>query len=204
MMLLTDELLLNYKRCRRRTYLDLYGDRQERDRPKEFLLKLKRESQTHIAEVLRARSLSYHRPQASTKDWLLNAQETLALMQQGVDCIYGGILTLTLADWRSSLITDPTQEQIEINGTENDNLLFLASPTLLIKQLEKSKWGDWLYVPVNIKLGRRPKQEYKFISAFHAQVLAAIQGVLPPHSQLILRQHDDYFVHLEHLSLIHI
>lgn len=197
-MLLTDELLLNYKRCRRRTYLDLYGNHQERDATKEFLLKLKRESQTHIAAVLAARSLIYHRPQASVRDWLLNARETRALMQQGVDCIYGGLLTLTLADWQGFLVTNTTQEQIEIEVTENDNLVFLASPTLLMKQPGKSQWGDWLYIPINIKLGRRPKQEYKFISAFHAQVLAAIQGVIPPHSQLILRQHDDYFVHLEH------
>jgi predicted RecB family nuclease len=198
-MLLTDELLLNYKRCRRRTYLDLYGNKIQRDATKEFILKLKRESQTHIAAVLAARApLVYHRPQASTKDWLHNAQETKALMQQGVDCIYGGILTLTLAGWRASLNLEPTQAQIEIEKTENDNLLFLASPTLLIKQPGKSQWGDWLYIPVNIKLGRRPKQEYKFISAFHAQILAAIQGVLPPCSQLILRQHDDYFVNLEH------
>ncbi|NET10473.1 MAG: AAA family ATPase, partial [Symploca sp. SIO2B6] len=40
----------------------------------------------------------------------------------------------------------------------------------------QSNFGDWIYVPTNIKLGRRPKQEYKILSAFCAQILTAIQG----------------------------
>ena len=204
-MILTDELLLNYKRCNRRTYLDLHGNPQQRDADKEFLLKLRRESQTHIRNVLLARSIVYQKPSVSRRNWSLNAQQTESMMQQGVDCIYGGMLSLPFTDWQLSLsvnLINASELGEKLSSTNNqtiavaNNLTFLASPTLLIKTAGQSKFGDWSYLPVNIKLGRRPKPEYKLIAAFHSQMLAAIQGSIPPQSQLILRQHDNYFVNL--------
>ena len=201
-MILTDELLLNYKRCRRRTYLDIHGDEQKRDIKKEFLFKLGRESQTHIRNVLLARSIVYQKPSVSRRNWLLNAQQTKVMMQEGVDCIYGGILALSFTDWqlstklcKANLETAPNANSIE---SAANNLTFLASPTLLIKIPEPSHLGDWSYAPINIKLGRRPKPEYKLIAAFHAQMLVAIQGSPCPQSQLILRRQDNYFVNLEY------
>ena len=208
-MILTDELLLNYKRCSRRTYLDLHGNPKQRDAEKEFLLKLKRESQAHIKKVLLARSIVYQKPSVSRRNWSLNAQQTEIMMQQGVDCIYGSMLALTFADWQLSLpdnLLNPDLESTEkLQQSSNNqsiaganNLILLASPTLLIKTAGNSKFGDWSYLPVNIKLGRRPKPEYKLIAAFHAQMLAVIQGSIPLKSQLILRQQDNYFVNLEY------
>ena len=57
-MLITDHLLLNYKRCNRRTYLEMYGDPQQKDPEKDFVIKLKRENQTHIAKVIAERSFA--------------------------------------------------------------------------------------------------------------------------------------------------
>ncbi len=194
-MLLTDQLLLNYKRCRRRTYLEVYGNREEQDPEKEFLLKLKRENQLHIANTLESKSLVYQRPKG--KDWLLNWQQTKELMEQGVECIYGGSLYLSLSQWQTSIaIKDHNKDH---NDDSNQaNIAFLGKPTLLIKRPGKSIFGDWLYIPINIKLGRRPKPEYKLIAAYHAQMLAAIQGVLPPQSQLILRQQNTYQIQLDY------
>ena len=205
-MILTDELLLNYKRCRRRTYLDVHGNVRERDTEKEFLLKLRRESQTHIKNVLLGQSFVYQKPSVSKRNWSLNERQTKIMMEQGVDCIYGGMLALNFTDWQSSLkLFNPDLEVREEPPLTHDSqetlvndLTFLASPTLLIKTAGKSNFGDWSYLPVNIKLGRRPKPEYKLIAAFHAQILAAIQGSMPLQSQLILRQHDSYCVNLEY------
>ena len=207
-MILTDELLLNYKRCRRRTYLDLHSNLQQRDPEKEFLLKLRRESQTHIKNVLLERSIVYQKPSVSRRNWTLNVQQTEIMMQQGVDCIYGGMLALTLADWQLYMaenfvdLTSQLPEKLPTTNNQTlaktENLILLASPTLLIKTVGDSQFGDWTYIPVNIKLGRRPKPEYKLIAAFNAQILAAIQGIVPTKSQLILRQQDDYFVNLEY------
>ncbi|MDJ0897353.1 MAG: TM0106 family RecB-like putative nuclease [Xenococcus sp. MO_188.B8] len=198
-MLLTDELLLNYKRCRRRTFLEVYGSYQYREPTKEFLLKLKRENKLHIDTVLEERSLVYHQPEAKKKDWLLRSRQTFDLMSQGVECIYNGKLHIDLSDWQASLVNSEIELPDGIDPTfTSEDITLIADPTLLIKQPGKSIFGDWTYIPVNIKLGRRPKPEYKLIAAYHAQIVAAITGELPPQSTLILRQQNDYQINLEY------
>jgi uncharacterized protein len=198
-MLITDHHLLNYKRCNRRTFLEVYGSLEHRDPEKDFLVKLKRENQTHIANVITTRNLDYHQPQASRAQWQLNTQQTIELMEKGVDCIFQGTLSLTFAQWQAVLGSEVFEKKIE---TRLQKLLpettFLVAPSLLIKQPGKSKFGDWEYLPVNIKLGRRAKPEYKLIGAFHAQILGIIQGKIPAYSQLILKEHQDYLINLDH------
>jgi uncharacterized protein len=64
-MLLTDELLLYYKRCRRRAFLDLYGDPTQQDQEQDFLLKLRQDSRTHQQVVLA--SMSHQSPDYPTE-----------------------------------------------------------------------------------------------------------------------------------------
>ena len=197
-MLISDHLLLNYKRCNRRTFLETYGDRQHRDPEKDFLLKLKRENKTHIRNVIEAKSLQPQQPQASRRDWQLNAQQTVELMQQGVDCIIRGTLSVNYDQWRS-LSNNLSNHKISQEYSDFlSEITFTAAPSLLIKQPGKSIFGDWEYIPVNIKLGRKPKPEYKLISAFHAQILAIVQGKMPERSQLILKEHNSHHINLTH------
>lgn len=198
-MLITDHLLLNHKRCNRRTYLEMFGNPDMRDQEKDFLLKLKRENQTHIANIIQTRSLNYRKPEASRREWQLSSQQTLALMERGVECIYQGTLSLTFAQWQAVLGNDPSLAKIQAQQPEFlEQIVFKAAPSLLIRQPKQSDFGDWSYIPVNIKLGRRAKPEYKLISAFHAQLLGIIQGQIPAYSQIILKEHNDYFVNLDH------
>lgn len=202
-MLITDYLLLNYKRCNRRTFLDIYGNPQQKDPEKDFLLKLKRENLSHIRNVLQARSFDYHQPKVSRRHWQLNSQQTMELMQQGVDCIYQGTLSLTFTEWKKVVgeqifVAKLQANQLAISSEILATVIFQAAPSLLIKQPGKSRFGNWEYIPVNIKLGRRAKPEYKLIAAFHSQMLGIIQGTIPKRSQLILREHNDYFVNLDH------
>ena len=198
LMLLTDNLLLNYKRCNRRTFLDIYGNSQEQDPERDFLLKLKRENAIHVRDVIQERSLYYQQPQVSRHDWQLTAQQTVDLMKQGVDCIGRGMLYLTFAQWQSILDEEVLLRLSKYKHTLIEDTIFLAAPTLLIKQPGKSKFGDWQYIAANIKLGRRPKPEYKLIATFQAQILGVIQGVMPSQSELILRSSKDYYVNLEY------
>ncbi|MGD1919316.1 MAG: TM0106 family RecB-like putative nuclease, partial [Pleurocapsa sp.] len=205
-MLITDHLLLNYKRCNRRTFLEIYGDRQQRDAEKDFLIKLKRENKTHIANVIQNRwnnsedgsFFNCQKPEASRRDWQLNTAQTIDLMKDGADYIIRGTLSISFSQWQTSLEKDfftdklTSQEQSLLG-----EIIFTAAPTLLIKQPGKSIFGDWEYIPVSIKLGRRAKPEYKLISAFHAQLLGIIQEKIPTRSQLILKEHNDYFVNLD-------
>ncbi|WP_319420621.1 TM0106 family RecB-like putative nuclease [Pleurocapsa sp. FMAR1] len=197
-MLITDHLLLNYKRCNRRTYLEIYGNPQQKDPEKDFLQKLKRENQTHIANVIKERSLDYYKPDISRRDWQLNSQQTLALMAQGVECIAQGSLSLTFAQWQTALSNYTFSSEIQDVQDFLTEITFVAAPSLLIRQPGKSKFGDWEYLPVNIKLGRRAKPEYKLISAFHAQILGITQSAIPAYSQLILKEHNDYYINLDH------
>ncbi|VEP13505.1 conserved hypothetical protein [Hyella patelloides LEGE 07179] len=218
MIILTDELLLNYKRCSRRTYLEVYGSHEQKDPKKEFLLKLRKENQQHIQNFIQERSLNPQKPTTSFRDWSSRYEETLALMKQGVDCIFKGVLCLNWEDWQkgitneelkpispptltisseNTIVTKSINHDLNLNP-DRQEITLLANPTLLIKQPGKSVFGDWSYVPISIKLGRRPKPEYKLIGAYHAQMLAIVQDAFPVYSSLILRQQNEYYVNLSH------
>lgn len=223
MIILTDELLLNYKRCSRRTYLEVYGSHEQKDPQKEFLLKLKKENKQHIQSFIEERSLSPLRPQITARDWFLKSQTTLDLMKEGVDCIERGILALSWSDWQKGISNEALKPSIPLNirlvseadllettvvkEAENysaslhfteGEIILLAKPTLLIKRSGNSIFGDWSYLPINVKLGRRPKPEYKLIAAYHAQLLAIVQNEFPLESSLILRQQNEHQVNLNH------
>lgn len=171
-MFLTTELLLQYQRCSRRAFLDIYGDLNQRDPPSDYLLKLFQDSSLHRRAVLADKV--WQKPDYITGDWKQGAQATLALMQQGADCIHQGIL---LAETEA-------------------NFTLVSNPDLLVKQPGQSDFGDWLYVPTDIKLGKRPKLEYQITAAFHTYVLASVQGAWPEVAWLYLREKGTYAVDL--------
>ncbi len=172
-MLITDDLLLFYKRCRRRAFLDLYGDPTQQDQEQDFLLKLRQESRAHHQAVLAI--APYQSTKYSRGNWEAGAKQTLELMQQGAERISQGVL---------------------LKQTEQ-GVTLLSRPDLLIKQPGESNFGNWIYVPTHIKLGRRPKAEYQIVAAFSAHLLEALQGVLPSNAGLILRTQEFYRVSLE-------
>lgn len=199
-MLISDYLLLNYKRCSRRTFLEIFGNPQDRDPEKDFLHKLKRENHTHIRNVIKGKGLVPQYPQTSRRDWQLNSQETVELMRQGVDCIARGTLSINYAQWQSAIGEQTLNQEIADQDFPDflSPTIFTAAPSLLIKQSGTSIFGNWEYIPVNIKLGRKPKPEYKLIAAFHAQILAVIQQQIPERSQLILKEHNTHQLNLAH------
>ncbi|MGF1588450.1 MAG: TM0106 family RecB-like putative nuclease [Pleurocapsa sp.] len=198
-MLISDHLLLNYKRCNRRTFLEIYGNPHQKDPVKDFLVKLKRENQTHIRNVIQSRSLLPQQPSASRSDWQLNTAQTIDLMQQGADCIVRGTLSLNFPQWQQASLNHIFSPQIQdIQPNWLAEVTFAAAPSLLVKQPGQSRFGDWEYIPLNIKLGRKAKPEYKLIAAFHAQILSLIQAKDPLRSPLILKEHNVHQIHLDH------
>ena len=200
-MLISDRLLLNYKRCNRRTFLEIYGNLEDREPEKDFLNKLKQENQIHIQQVIEARHFAPQSPIASRRDLALNTQQTIELMRQGVECIYRGSLTITYARWCSALGKSEFASEFpdpDIARQWLSQITFSAAPSLLLKQPGESCFGNWEYIPINIKLGRKAKPEYKLIGAFHAQILSILQQKLPQRSQLILKDHDNHSVNLYH------
>lgn len=171
-MLLNAELLLQYQRCRRRTFLDTHGDLSQRDTPADLLLKLQQDKFAHQQTVLAEQTAV--RPDYSKGNWEAGAKATLELMQRGVNRIHKGVLL----------------------AAYGEEFTLLSRPDLLVKQAGQSCFGDWIYVPAQIELGKRPKLEYQIVAAFHAQVLAAVQGAEPDTAWLLLRRVEAYAVDL--------
>lgn len=169
---LTNDLLFNYQRCRRRAYLDVFGDWQQSDPPSDYLLKLKQDSYNHQRLVLGEDAVEQATYPA--RDWVAGAAATLQLMQQGAERIARGVL---LMDY-------------------NDDVVLVSCPDLLIKEAGISHFGNWRYVPTEIKLGKRPKLDYQITAAFHAYVLASVQGTWSETSFLVLRQRGAYAIDL--------
>ncbi|MUH01845.1 TM0106 family RecB-like putative nuclease [Scytonema sp. UIC 10036] len=168
-MLINAELLLQYQRCKRRPFLDLRADRSQRDPANDLLLKLQQDKIAHKQSVLE--QFNYQRPDYRFGDWETGEAATLELMQQGVECIHAGVLTV--GDYQGYTL--------------------LSRTDLLVRQAGMSRFGDWVYVPVNIELGKRPKQEYQITAAFHAYVLAKVQQVELKTAWLSLRGKEENY-----------
>ncbi|MEH1906080.1 MAG: TM0106 family RecB-like putative nuclease [Nostoc sp.] len=165
-MLINAELLLQYQRCKRRPFLDIHGDKSQRDAPNELLKKLQQDKIAHQMSALA--QMTYHQPDYSYGNWERGEKATLELMQRGVEYIYKGVLS----------------------APYSEGYTLLSRPDLLVKRPGKSCFGDWIYIPASIELGKRPKQEYQVVAAFHTQVLATVQDLAPEIAWLILRTKD--------------
>jgi uncharacterized protein len=173
-MLINAEYLLQYQRCKRRPFLDINADKSQRDAPNDLLAKLQQDKIAYQRGILA--ELPYEQPKYPPRNYAAGQEATLELMRRGVEYIYQGVLLRNYQDW------------VE---TASENYTILSRPDLLIKQPGESCFGDWMYVPANIELGKRPKQEYQAVAAFHAQALAKIQGVAPDTAWLLLRTKEN-------------
>ncbi len=171
-MFIDAEQLTHYQRCHRRAYLDVYGDPSQRDAPNEYLMKLIQDSQAHQQRFIEQQPV--YQPRYPQGDWQAAAAATIALMQQGVEQIFQGVL----------LVPGP------------QGVMLKSKPDLLVRQSGHSDFGDWLYVPMEIKLGKRPKAEYQVATAFHTFVTAQVQGAWPEEAWLLLREGKTFAVDL--------
>lgn len=172
--LIEDSTLFTFLRCQRRAYLDTYADTELQAPPSDYLVKLKGDSAIHRKAIL-AEFQPISHPSRHRDNIAANAQATYTLMQQGVEYICRG-----------------TVAAVNPNGT----IGYVSQPDLWIKQPGASWLGNWHYVPLDIKLGKKPKQEYQLTAAFHAYVMAAWQGVIPLEAHLRLRERH-YVIDLE-------
>ncbi|PHX53720.1 recombinase B [Tychonema bourrellyi FEM_GT703] len=209
-MLITDKLLLSYQRCNLRAFLDTLGDWKQLDPPSDFLLKLMRDSATYQQQALE--NETYQQPYYPRGDWAAGAAATLSLMQQGVDRIYRGVIcqgelgktngeTASISGIDGQYLPDigeipETPVHFSSSILHSSEITLVSRPHLLIKQPGDSKFGDWSYATADIWLSKRPKLDYQIIAAFHAQVLASVQGIMPENAWLMLRKKGLWAVNL--------
>ncbi|RUR85780.1 TM0106 family RecB-like putative nuclease [Chlorogloeopsis fritschii PCC 9212] len=206
-MLINAELLLQFQRCKRRSYLDIHGDFSQTDAANDLLLKLQQDKIVHQKGVLE--QWNSRRPDYKLGDWQRGKAATLELMQQGVECIYQGVLLAKYSDIQLQLTEtvevdtgedaqmqrrkDAESLPVSSSSFQSDKYTLLSRPDLLVKLPGNSCFGDWMYVPVNIELGKRPKQEYQVVATFHAQVLAIAQQAEPQTASLVLRGKEGHY-----------
>lgn len=184
---LTDQLLLNFQRCHRQAFLEVHGDAAARGQVNDFLLKLGEDKRRFQQDLLKDQTVA--RPSYPHHDWEAGAAATLDLMRQGVPVICNGVLL--------SHQPQRTQSQGPSQIFKTESVAYVSTPDLLMRRPGVSVWGDWRYVPVDIKLSKRPKLEYQILGAFHAQVLAEVQGGAVEEPWLYLREKGWYTIDLE-------
>lgn len=171
-MLLTAQLLLSYQRCHRQAFLDVYEDKSQKTAPSDFLNKLRQDRIEHQRHFFA--NQAWVEPAYPQYDWQAGAKATLALMQAGVPQIRRGVLL------------------VEDSG----GVAYQSIPDLLTKIPGQSRWGDWQYIPTDIRLSKRPKLEYQILVTFHTFLLASLQGDWPETAYLYLRDRGTYEVNL--------
>ncbi len=95
-------------------------------------------------------------------------ERTMALMREGANLIYQGEI------------------QCEMNG-----VLYRGRPDLLEKKLsQRSNFGEYFYVPVDIKSSSDIKTEQWMQLTLYAKILEQVQGVFPEDVAIINRDHE--------------
>ncbi|MEO1592788.1 MAG: TM0106 family RecB-like putative nuclease [Cyanobacteria bacterium J06632_22] len=164
---ISDDTLFQLQRCQRRAFLDRHGNPEHQHEPSEYLLKLKQDSRMHRKRILQSYD-TYEKPHYPRGDWLAGTRATLALMEQRVPCIYNGVLTAVSA-------TSVPQ-------------YYVSQPDLLLWQPDDGPPGEGHYIPIDIRLGKKPKPEYQLVVTFHALLLSAYQDALLEHGWLMLKE----------------
>jgi len=163
----------NYVLCPRKVYLDIYGSKEKKIPPAEFMLKKAEEGREF--ELVVASKFKHKKPHYRIGDLKTGAKETLDIMQKGESLIYQGVIS-------------------------HNNLVGI--PDFLEKEKGKSKFGDFHYTVSDIKTGLSVKKKYVVQVIFYAYLLSKIQGVLPKKVYLILGDESRHEINVEdHLDL---
>jgi predicted RecB family nuclease len=156
----------NLSKCHRRVYLDLYGNPDERGEYSDFVQMLWERGvriEGEIVEKIQNQRALVAVNGVASEELFL---KTVQLMKEGAPLVYQGVL---------------------INGDH------VGRPDLLEKIDGRSKFGNWEYVPCDIKSGRATadrdggdiKQHYANQILFYCDLLEAIQGSKPRIGKII-------------------
>lgn len=144
-------------------WYDLYGDQEKKEKLSDFAAKLIEEGKLHEKEFIEG----YKAVEVKSVDGKEAFKETLALMQEGVSCIYQGWI------------------EAEIDG-----VLYRGRPDLLERVQGDSHFGAWHYRPIDVKLSGSLKPKHRNQLIFYSWVLEEVQGCLPQSYGVINRDKD--------------
>lgn len=153
--------LLNYYRCPRLLFLNKHGDKALQSPPSDFLKRLWKIGRGYESTV--TDFFEYERPKYKVGDYDTGLEETVKLMQKGVDAIYQGVL-------------------------KNDDLVGI--PDFLIKAKGYSSLGNYYYYAVDVKGASNTREKYLFQLACYSYLIGEIQEFTPLYGGLLLLDFD--------------
>lgn len=133
-------------------WLDQFGDHSKKEPISEFNLKIMENGNIHEKQYVSNLDVV----EVKEIDPAKGVLETQELMRAGVSLIYQGWLE-----------------------AEFDGLIYRGRPDLLEKSTGTSNYGDWVYIPVDIKSSSKAKPLHKQQLAFYCILLERIQGMFP-------------------------
>ena len=145
---------------------DAFGDPSKKEPLSEFTLKIMEDGNLHEKDFISKLEVEEVDELNPSK----GVQETLRLMREGKPLIYQGWL------------------QMDAGG-----VVYRGRPDLLEKRPGSSIFGEWLYVPVDIKSSSEAKTLHKQQLAFYCMILSSVQGASPASAVIINRD----FIRLE-------
>lgn len=162
----------NYRRCKFLPYIEKYGDDSKKQEVSRFVKMLWERGLQHedkiVEEIIEKKGKTFARIKKTEPANEENFQKTLSLMKRGIDYIYQGVL----------LSSD-----------------YAGRPDLLEKVKGSSSFGDYYYIPVDIKSGKgykgdnfkdgKPKISYKLQLTFYILLLEKIQTHTPKYGKII-------------------
>ncbi|MBL7685939.1 MAG: TM0106 family RecB-like putative nuclease, partial [Deltaproteobacteria bacterium] len=172
MNFLTAEDLFNFAKCPHRPFMDFFADPQQKSFVHPLVQLLWHSGVQYEAKVIESfqkqfphqKFIEMDPKQDLTEDLFLQTQEA---MRAGYNFIlYGALISENLA----------------------------ARPNFLIKMKGQSHWGDYHYVPMDIKMARvesswddgneKLPKEQLWLLYFYADLLEKVQGVRPLHGSI--------------------
>ncbi len=160
---ITPSMFFKYAACPHWLWYDLYGDPARKGETPALMEKLLQMGVMHEEDYIRGLDLQ----PVLTADQKAAAAQTLALMQSGAPLIYQGALEAT------------------VNGS-----VWRGRPDLLEKRPGRSAFGDWTYVPVDIKSSHSVHDTQALQLAFYALLLERVQDDLPKEAFIINVDHE--------------
>lgn len=154
--MLTATDFYRYLQCPHWPYWERFGDPNERRPLTEFEEQRLADGLDHEERVVASQYGSFEAIQLDSPEE--GAQKTLELMRQGVPVIYQG--WLVDGDWQ-------------------------GRPDILERHEGESAFGNWYYVPVDIKRAHELKKEHVFQLLFYSVLLDKVQHRFPPHPAIL-------------------
>jgi len=161
----TPSLFYQYSKSPHWIWYDLYGDQSKKNELPELAQKMIDEGVLHEQEYIQSLNVTKIDPSLSEEEAEI---KTLEFMKSGEELIYQGVISCI-----------------------NDDIKFNGRPDILKKCAGSSNFGDYFYMPIEIKSSTKcEKPEYKKQLMLYSIILGKIQGYQPTEAGFINRKKD--------------